>query len=450
MNPHEKETIIQDLYAKHGQTPLVQLVRRLVVAIDQTQLGTEHRRQTMTLLGVLTGQVDLPSNTSAWIDWVETNGDALDWDRLMAAKTEKNEYQAPRRLSVEIPEEPRGEGRPRPMTREQMIWDEALKRSENKSWKPSLAMVMVIIPSFLLCIGYLGYKKNWITLPATWPNSLSSLVSAFQSNPPKNEDAITGSPTPVEIYWGRFQPQQNPIPKDDYMAYLSESLSLYPELKRTQLSHWQKQTQLNPHQKLWTRLLIQEHTFSSPMRKVSSNNFSLRSLGTGSRQWQAERRGPSDQSQKFSHVEQIQLSEGKGDISIKRAFGQDGVAHRIILSSKGLLAWSWRLKWQGLVLDGQLVRRSNPDRFNIKTTLPKGEVAFQIPIDPHQVFLPAVFSPSLLSFSDVALIHPISGIISSSELFDRNVKVQRDLETGELTLSDPTLHWQESWTPQQP
>jgi hypothetical protein len=444
LSPQEKEDLIKDLQAKHGRVPLIHLIRRLIVALDQTQPGTEHRHQTLELLRVLTNQNNIASSSASWLDWLESASNDLTWESIRPAparhkfdSTRKNAdvEKAPpvattsQRLSVEAAEEPRSKNRPRPLTREQQIWDEALRRSEANKNRMSRQWLIVLFALIVAGLGYLGYQRRHL---------LDEVVSKITSSQPK---VINLNEFVPELLWCSLQPPRNPMEDRELWPFLKETGSL----KNLGISSWQEAS-LGPAQKLMLRLWIQEQTYLEVQPSSSTKPLDLRSFPLGERQWKVERTEADGHMISFVQSETIRYEQQRIDMTVKRACGADGIAHRIILDERGILAWSWRLRVQDQVIDGQVIRQNNPPRLSLKISLPKNlKVSHSVAVDPKMVIFPAVWSPSLRPFQQISILYPISGLISSSKTFEGGLGFKEQSNT--LIFDSSQNHWQEVWTP---
>jgi hypothetical protein len=457
MTPQEQEQIILDLHSKHGETPLIQLVRRLVVAIDQTELGSEHRKQTISLLNIITKQYDIPSDSSAWLDWVEANPQDLEWDQVLPSSTKPfqdefpSEESAPqhqrRRVVVEDDEAPKAQGKARPMTKEQMIWDEALRRNEQKGWSRT-KKILLIAPALSVLLGYLIFKTQ--VFQNLWEKGINFLPSHSSGSPENPSQPMVIMSSDPHGFWGTYHPAQNPISIEKYDHYLSEATPIFPYLNKTTIEKWTGPSNAwNRERKLWTQLFIQEHTLmSTPSENAANAAFSFRSLPEGKRQWLVTRSQTKPKSQQtFLHVEHVNIDSKKADISIKRAQGSNGIAHRIYLDQNGLLAWSWRLKFENTTLDGQIVRRSNPNRLEFIANIGKEKLHFQKPL-PKTPIIPGVFSPCFQGFSKSQTLMPLSGV-SSKNAVDMDSIELNSTQRG-LDLLGTGGAWKESWVLQSP
>ena len=116
MNPSEQDTTLRELHEKFSGEPLIHLVRRLIVALDQTEAGSHERQQTLDLLSLITQEQEIPARTSLWLDWLDqVDEEEIAWDKLM-------DTGPPARKVVEVPEDPMGSnsGARAPLSKEQL------------------------------------------------------------------------------------------------------------------------------------------------------------------------------------------------------------------------------------------------------------------------------------------------------------------------------------------
>lgn len=432
------------------------------------------------LLKILTGQHDIPPESSAWIDYVETEPHDLQWanllpspnpnqddfiDDILGTSSPQSSHPASgsgsapdrdissnrNRKTVEIPEDPKSGVRPRPMTKEQMIWDEALKRSENKTaqWQRLLFWLSLIV-SFALLTLFVHKKSNGF-------KNIADLISFDQiKSLSRFEFGTSTESNPRELdapewYWSHHHHAINPLDQHEIKSYLRQtSSSLAPSLSKWVL----QKAELKAPQQIYCRLLIQEQSFLSPPIE-SSRAWHLNRLKPTTHQWNVERQGAESSHQSFFVSETIRNNSAGIELSLKRASGKNGIAHRVILDARGLLAWSWRIKLEDTVLDGQLIRKSKPLRYMIKCKIAEDHITHNVLIDPkHALHLPAIASPTLMSFFPRAnIVHPLSGSLSSGAEFLEAFEPMSFLNTQPPSTEPPqniiwssrAQGWRERW-----
>ena len=462
MSPQEREELIKDLFAKHGHVPLVQLIRHLIIALDKTLPGSEHRSQTIDLLKVLTGQETISPNPSHWLDWLDNSGEEHTWEKLRTpaeakqplanilprltvsgdkkpkpaaelstenpSESSQNPPSSPR-LSVEIPDDhpPKSKTRARPLTREQQIWDEALRRNEAKRNRMSRQWAMVIFALIIAGLGYLGYEKRQVL------DEVVQKTLSFQ------HDVVMESSIPPELLWGSYRPPRNPMDKNKFLPFLQQEGTL----KNLGIDTWLKEaTGLAQNNIL--QLIIQEQTFIDRSPQDYSSHLDLRSFPQGNLHWNIERTEADGRLRNFVQSQGISYEKNRIELNLKRACGSDGIAHRIIMGSQGVLAWSWRLRHQNQTIDGQVIRQTNPSRMNFLISLPNQiKISHSCPIDDSWVIFPAVWTPCLAAFSEYPVLHPISGLMNSLKVFENGLDLKVNGTT--ISLQDSQNQWQEQW-----
>ena len=405
---------------------MVHLIRRLVVALDQTGIGSEDRKQTQVILEVLSGEVEIPSDSSRWLDWLDEQPEGEPTWELVEERLLKGR---PERVSVELPEDPKPpEGSPRlAITKEQQVWDQALKRSERMRSGRGRSLRNLLILSVIGALSYLGYQM-WPEVQI-WTQRLKNPKQPLELQP--------------EILWGNFQPRLLQVPRKDLMAHLTG----LPDL--TMPSPLQHQDLMAPSIALrtWGRLHLQENTFNEGEEPRSMAILDPRVLSPGARRWQVMRESPDDGLQEFFFKEEIQLKNNRALLSVQRSRKGEGVAHKVMLDDHGMLAWTWKIVRKGQSLEGSLFRKKNPSRIEWSGKMFGGKQwSGQRLIQSEEVVLPAIWTPALHPLRHQPVLHSMGGRITSGELFWSDTEL-KTLPGEVLELNSRLEEWKERWNP---
>lgn len=406
---------------------MVHIIRRLVVALDQTELGSEDRKKTQSLLELLSGQQEIPSDSSRWMDWLEEQAEGEPtWDQAEERIGSLHSV----RVSVEVPDDPipPEDGARMPLTKEQQVWDKALKRSErmrNRKGRPIQNLLVLLV---LVAIGYLGHK-TWPKVKVWFENLRTSKVEA-EVQP--------------EVLWGNYQPRLQEIPEKDLLIHLTS----IPDMVMP--SPMQRQDLLEPSLalKTWGRLTLQEKLFSQIGKIEQIPPLPTDFFRASSRNWKIIRLSGLSAPEEMFFKEDVEMRKGRALISIQRSLSGRGSAHKIMLNEKGIMAWTWRLIMKkGQRLEGTVFRKKNPDRLEWSGKVSGGKQwAGKREISSQEVVFPAIWSPSLFSLRDRPVFHPIGGRVSEGETFWGDVELV--MEEGDvLGLSSSLGGWSEKWTP---
>jgi len=423
---------IELLKQKHGHEPLIYLVRKLIVAIDQTKSGSVEREKTLQLLKVLTLQENIGSNSSDWLDWLEDMTDnQLNWDMIGSLNQKQRKV-----VSIEDFDEPR-ENRPRlqPMSKEQEIWAKALDRQKNKG-KLSLKTLYCFIS--LLMIGLLGF--------GVWRySSLIDLSFLNDKNTPLESNLIS----PLDI-WGNYQtkllsPNHFNFPSGKIHADFFNDIELgkLPETirewcnKKTQEPVLFKQDFGSAY---WLGLHELEQRYLSDV--LNDNSNFVDHLKPGHRRWTFTRTMNKKILYQGNFSESFTRTDQGWDIQIKRIIEKNGIAHRILIDSNGILAWSWRLKWGETVMEGKVIRKSL-GLFTITSSKVWPEQIETRHELPTRNYAPALWTPSFHSRQPEALLFPISGHSCNGSIFWQELEVIPN-EEGFLLKSTREM-WSELW-----
>lgn len=425
------------LHQKHGHEPLINLVRMLVVAIDQTAAGSQERQKTIQLLKFLTKQDNISPNSSSWLDWLESVDDEdLKWEDLKASP----ENLAPRRKVVEMEEMEENTERPRlqPMSKEQMIWAKALERQENKhSFQRYFVKMMMIV----LILSFAG--AFWFYAP-----TLRSLVQNLMHPTVKTKVGILV--TPMDL-WGNYQSKLfNPIFLEPQSTRLApEFINSLEEINMPLLVRdWLSTKRSEPKIELkdltalyWLGLRELEHRYFGELSQ--KNDMSeWTHLAPGHRHWKFHREIEGEVLYRGNFIENFTKTSQGWDLQIKKLIEKNGIAHRIIIDSKGLYAWSWRLIWSGHAMEGKMVRQQD-HQFKIITSKAWPEdIEFNLEIE-NLNFIPAIWSPSFNQLQPEAMIFPISGQLCKGSIFWSDNEY---LPTNKgFLLSSQREKWMEKW-----
>jgi hypothetical protein len=384
----------------------------LVVAVDQTKAGSQEREKTLQLLKFLTKQDNISPTSSSWLDWLESIDESeLSWDDLKAPASEPS---SSGRKVVEMEDTEPTTERPRvpPMSKEQIIWAKALERQENKH---SLKRYLFKLSVLILIITFVG--SFWYYAP-----TLRTMFQNFTQPTLTNTSQFLVSPMDL---WGNYQSH---LYSPKYLQADLKSLpaeffdSLEEENMPLLVRDWLSQKRSNPsiHSKelnslFWLGLRELEHRYFGELSHANDMN-SWTGLSAGHRHWKFHRELNGEILYRGNFIENFSKTSQGWDIQIKKLIEKNGIAHRIIIDSQGLYAWSWRLIWLGHVIEGKLVRLQN-NLFKINTSKAWAEdIEFNLEVS-NLNFIPAIWSPTFYHIKPEAMIFPISGQICKGSIF---------------------------------
>ena len=428
------ESDLELLYEKHGHEPLVHLIRKLIVAIDQTELGSIEREKTVQLLKHITKQVNIAPSSSDWLDWLETlDEDDFDWDQLKSHSTNH-------RKTIEIDDIEPKQDRPKlePMTKEQIIWAKALDRQNNKG---GLKKVYFIVILLLLLIGlvFLGIKYS--------PKVDFSFLENFNKKKSKQVDLIT---SPIDL-WGNFQSDlfkanELIITNGKIKTSFLESIELnkLPIEIREWINQKKNKNQFNKGDVpsvYWLGLRELEHRFFGTIN-APNNPLSWNQLKPGFRRWDFVREREHQIQYKGSFIENFTQTASGWDLQVKRIIHQNGVAHRVLIDQKGLLAWSYRIKWGEALIEGKMVRLAEGGFKVTSSKSWKDVIEFDIQ-GTNLNLAPALWSPSLRTLNYDALIFPITGELCKGSIFWEDTQVYPNSDGFQLKPNHE--NWIETW-----
>ena len=426
---------IELLKQKHGDEPLVSLIRRLIVAVDQTLVGSDQREKTNQLLKCLTQQDNIALSSSSWLDWLESVDESqLTWESIQPSINSTN-----RRKVVQIEDTEPAEDRPRlqPMSKEQMIWAKALDRQANKN-SLSNKLLKVAFLLLFLSFGWIFFKYGPL---------LKEKIYSFKTS---SNHHISKKASPLEL-WGNYQ--ANLYDSNLLQSSLKTLPSKFFDAIETQnlpllVRDWLTKKQTNPSltsidlpSLYWLGLRELEHRFFG--LQVEINDLGpWNNLTPGNRHWTFIRKINQNIIYSGDFVESFTKTAQGWDIQIKKLIKKSGIAHRIIIDTKGLYAWSWRMMWQGVSIEGKVVRTEN-EIFKISSSNAWSEqIEFQIDLSEINI-IPAIWSPSFFECKPASMLFPISGQICHGNLFwgDNQVFPNAQGFVLKSTREDWTEHW---------
>ena len=428
LSPQEKQNIFGELKEKFSGDPMVHIIRRLVVALDQTGIGSEERKKTQNILEILSGQQEISSDSSRWLDWLEEQPEGEPtWEDAEERIFAGSKPAEGKRVTVEIPEDPvsSGEGARVAITKEQQIWDRALKRSEkmrNRKGRPLQLLLTLLV---IIALGYLLHRS--MPTLKVWVADL------------RNPDLKKGFE--VETLWGNYQRRLQEVPQKELLAHLTGLPDL---VLPTPIQH---RDLLEPSLALldWGRLTLQEMLFSEWEEGVVRGSLDPKSLEPGVREWEIERRDSRAGKTRVRFREEVEIRGARALVSIQRNHDGNGSAHKVMLDEKGVMAWTWKLVREGQSLEGSLFRKSGPDRIEWSGKMWGGKRwkgSRKFPSD--QVVLPAIWSPSFLPFHKFPILHPMGGRVSSGEMFWGDTQLKPETKEG-FEVYSAYEDWMERW-----
>jgi len=370
--------------------------------------------------------MEIPAESSRWMDWLEEQPDGEPtWEQA------KSRWDKPSsgRLSVEIPDDPKPAGKvPRmAFTKEQKIWDEALRRSERMRNRQGMSIQKWLTILMVLATGYLVYL--------VWPLIKGWTGTLRRSSPDMAMEA--------ETFWGNYQPRLQDVPEKDLLVHLTT----LPDIALP--SPIQRQDLLEPSAGLlaWARLSLQEMTFSEGGQPSSTQLVDPRVLPSGPRSWAITREAQGGMTSQLGFREEIEVKGGRALLTVQRSRGEEGAVHKIMLNKNGIMAWTWKMVIDGQSLEGRLLRDQRPDMIEWSGKILGGKQwsgSRNFPSDG--VLLPALWAPSLWPLRHHTVVHPIGGRISSGDIFWEDTALLKS--GGEvLELISSLEEWKEVWRP---
>lgn len=433
------EDILLDLKEKYGQDPLIYLIRKLIVTTDQAPEGSEEQNKAFDLLKLITKQHAIASNSGAWMDWLEhTDENTLTWESLI--------QEQPRRVVHDEVDDLETQRSTAPMSYEQKLWKHALDQKNKQSIRSS---VVVFFTSLSLSILLILYLVFFYLVPLFTKKIEQPSIQQIQQNNNKKNSPL--------FLWGNYHHLiQTSSPLNQQYRLNRHYLADLPvENLPEEAKHWViqvlKKDQLPRNWKkklIWLTLWNQENNFNEAFPPQSPPKASLVIPRLPyQKNWSWFRRNPEREilhEGKFqSHIKKNK--RGQLEFIIKRTSHRDGVAHRFILSKRGLVAWAWSFKFQGHKFEGSIYRHSKKRSYILKTKGFSWEKQKIIINTKDNTFLiPALWSPVLSKFKNVSVIFPISGKVVPAYLFFGDLQTQGDLKKGFKVLSN-LEPWIESW-----
>lgn len=441
---------VEILHREYGDQPLIQLVRRLIVKIDNSEKDSRARKNIILSLKILTGERNLGEDSSRWLDWLESQSElTLKWDDVISSTstppatptTIKNDS-PPKRKLVVAEAEPRPKDLDMPLSKEQAIWNKALKRSE-KGQKPKSKLVMALVAVLIVgAVGYLGFLvKDRLSLSDIISPDVATTSPVNNSWKLKAPQALWGNYTFSGAYPSPWMPKSSNSTFIDYLqqeemmpALASESQKLNPQRK------------LHKNNVLWMDLWSREHQYMEDLFQMPEElNFS--SIKSQKNKWQwtrFNRHGDIVSSGTFT--ETVQNKKNHLDISIKRMVEKDGLAHRFILGKKGLISWSWRIRYQGGTIDGKVGRSKSGDEMICRYRgVNWSRITQKKKIDQGWVLLPAVWTPVLSRLKQGSVFLPHVAEITGRVDFFEELEMRNE-EKGTFDLVDRDEKWTETWS----
>jgi hypothetical protein len=197
-------------------------------------------------------------------------------------------------------------------------------------------------------------------------------------------------------------------------------------------------------QTLAVDLVLQEMAYPHVPSAGSPGELDWRSLPEGKRQWKVDVESLGAQHRLIHEVEILQQGDRCEGI-VRRRRGSDGVAHRFILKERGLVAWSWRMRWKDEVLEGQWVRYAQRGTAQIQLKLSGGVLWRQeVECPADLTLLPALEIPSLRAFEGYPKVMPLTGRICPPLNFPTSQVLENDgVYYRVMGLQGK---WKERWT----
>lgn len=434
---------LENLKNIHGDRPLMEVLRQLVVQLDQLPAGSERQEEMLKSLKLLTGQHQMPPNASEWLDWLEQNDDStLSWEKLNTKKERK---------LVALPEEEKPkENFEMPLGGKQAVWAKALAQQEAKQKGGFVFPSKLIYLICLIAFGYLAYKFiPSISMPdfGSWFSSVS--FSSDETNDLRAQDDPS-------THWGNYVHHDkliSPWGKEEQMNAFVESLASH-NLPRN-IHNW---LTISGDAYAWknavgTPLYLDLWACENQIAKTKTTNVSnLRYLGPvseGSLSWQFNRFIGSEKSPimtgTFKQV--IKQKERYVDVSIYRLQGKNGVAHRFYYDGLGLLTWSWRIRCEDKDFDGKV--SFTKDRKSIVIDhgeFPWGKSKTTLNLKRQVKIMPAIYWPHMRLDEETYIILPYAlKLIKAKHYFSMLNPVHH--KNGKLDLSNTEDTWREVWLP---
>ncbi|MBF0196861.1 MAG: hypothetical protein HQL32_04095 [Planctomycetes bacterium] len=425
---------ISDIKEKYGHEPLITLIRKLIITLDQTEDGSDEQKQTVSILRRLSGEINIAPQTCHWLDWLESqNDEELTWEKIEPEQTRKRKV-----VEIEEDETPRPANHKRmALTKEQALWDQALERHENRGKIP---LKKILIGAFILVFlgsgAFLLPKFEW----GTWTMPGNSTQSPQQNF---SEEAL---------FWADYHPKFHKKPQESWLHLtFNKANTLLPErLNWLENALGKDISPASPQYGkpyLWFSLWAQEKKLTEKSQKFYPLN--LNDLQTGTRSWVWRRLEDGLVTQEGTFKESLIKKGQLWDMSIIRKTAKNSSAHRFTLKTNGELAWSWRLTLGEKVLSGSLIHlptkelvRITHQGFGWKKEVQ--DLKAQIP-----ALLPGIFSPTLMSRQRGCYIMALSGELCSRKSYLQNITVEGQW-LGDFLIFAKDSSWTESWSYIQP
>ncbi len=432
MDFSKKREILLDLHEKYGHDPLVFLLRKLIITLDNSEYGSDEHHRSLNLLQLITGE-STGNDSGSWMDWLESvDPETISWEDVLAPESNEG------RMVVEDDDEEEKPvfSDPTILSKEQALWTKALEKSRNKS-KINLnaLLIMLIVFCILSSLYFFFYEENTTV---------------------KSGDYVSESGHSPLNFWGNYHnliPNQSPYYngfKNKLNASFMKSINL-DQLKGEPKKWVQNMRQVKNLENewykkgLWTYLWKQESAFLTDELIFSKTGLNLNSLKARKSDWGWTRFSKSGEvinQGKFS--ESLKYVKGQYDWSIKRISGTDGSVHRIILNRSGLKVWVWKLVYKGEAFEGSLKRIKN-NVFKLQTNGFGWEREVQNVVVPEGcVIVPAIWTPLFNQLNAKVSILPISGELISTDLFKSDFVIEGDLDSDMILRSQIEV-WSEEW-----
>lgn len=446
--------------------PLVEIVRKLIVKVDDPARGPEAHK----LLVLLFGEKDMPAKAGSWMDWLDSMPEAdMTWEKLesQAGPLPQQEVR-PEQLGQPAKKAPKralvnkDEGGPaQPFTLNQMVltekqqlWQKALARHRSGKKGRRWNLLYWVMAALAILLAYRTSEK--------WLEPASMFFSRLRA--PK---AVIGPAFSPVTVWGQYD--DSPLKGSAWDGKLHASTADrgflasvdregMPEGIKTWLAKAGKDGYV--HDEDWEKNacfvnLWKYESLFAEIRDAPCELLIFEGMKPMERVWKWKRTAKDGgEIAEGDCEEKTRLGDRVLHLNIIRQEGVPdkggaGAAHYIILDAYGLRSWQWKLKLGNHLLSGKVSRALDRKSVSVVTEgFPCGPMNSRMPVAPSAVIMPLVWSPVLAELSEGMVILPLSGKLAPAPIFFQLESMKEKNDSFSFSSSDGS--WQEKWQEQAP
>lgn len=457
------EKDIQNLHRRHGSGDLERILLKLVTAMDRAKSEEEKEHAHLILKRLCHVNHDIDATPSAWLSFLE--------DMPVHHKNWKRALRPPNRLTLEdIMRENAEKERNNLYSAEQyekaqranrswfqrlfsnsdddldnlspnqQVWAKAIRREKSKNLR-RVFRIILFLTGLSLVIGAGFYLKRFRFEDTPPP------PQHFSPQPQDRPTQEPFSPGPG-IIWATFSagPKaiNTPFIQTDPDAILdsADRATLPGDLKMKLKAELPNDEQ--------ARLLLDVSLFKlessiqvNPVRPMAP--FDVNKVPEGKMQWVWTRYSPTGEELASGMFVQSVSRKGRElHVTLQRSWKENGMAHRITLDSSGLVSWSFRCRYDGIVRDGNLRREAGMNYVCKYHENGEWVWKFEQKAKRGDVVLPATWAPIFAKSTNSSVILPFARqFCASVSFFLRHGPVH---DMSQFVLHGEADSWKEEWT----